>query len=777
MERNKFCVMKILSLLTTVLLMVKTSHSWQTDVQANLHLQFSDLQGVQVYRGESGNAPHYKLIQVEKDSMLLGARNKMYNISMATLEENVLERIEWEPREFDKKVCETKMKTKEECQNHIRVIGKKPSGELYVCGTNAFKPKCRTYVKSEEMTYVMKAEEKGIGHCAFDPSHNSTYVFSDGKLFSATVSDFSERDPLIFSTDYGRNILRTEQHDSKWLNDPNFVSSFDIKDKIYFFFRETAVEHINCGKTVFSRVARVCKNDRGGQIMMKNIWTSFFKARLNCSIPGEYPYYLDEIQSTSEMGQGNYMSTDRSDNRTDMFYAVFRTPENSIQGSAVCAFKLSDIEKTFKGKFKGQESTYHNWLPVSHPKPDRNPHPSTCVNDSYQISEPMLNFIKSHTLMDEAVPSAGGSPIIALPTFKGRMTQIAVDWQVHAGDGRYYDVIFVGTDNGRVIKVINKGHGSKVETVVVEDIQVFPEEYVVTGLKIYRANGKEKLIVVSKEKVISVPLHQCEHQDSCSSCVRLQDPYCSWVDDKCAASDRGIQSILSGTHSACGPEEKSTLSPSTTPKPKKITTEKPQCDCQCPNSNENNILGGQPTKKPDPPVEVDEDEIDNAPEDFSEIDPNFKKGNPNFKQFEIVQKFGANSQNKDSEVKAASAQEVRSSSESSLSVAETAIAIVVSIVVSSILSFLAGYWVRSCRSEPQENQLTNEEIYGSLQKNHNKLKDNEPRYVNHAQLERNNSQKQLNLIVTNIQKGSNLPNGSALQKPVLNIPVPDKTYV
>lgn len=124
-----------------------------------------------------------------------------------------------------------------------------------------------------------------------------------------------------------------------------------------------------------------------------------------------------------------------------------------------------------------------------------------------------------------------------------------------------------------------------------------------------------------------------------------------------------------------------------------------------------------------------------------------------------------------------SSQEVRSSPESSLSVAETAIAIVVSIVLSSILSFLAGYWVRSCRSEPQENQLTNEEIYGSLQKNHNKLKDNEPRYVNHAQLERNNSQKQLNLIVTNIQKGSNLPNGGALQKPVLNIPVPDKTYV
>lgn len=127
---------------------------------------------------------------------------------------------------------------------------------------------------------------------------------------------------------------------------------------------------------------------------------------------------LSLAESTSEMGQGNYMSTDRSDNRTDMFYAVFRTPSNSIQGSAVCAFKLADIEKTFMGKFKGQESTYHNWLPISHPNPDRNPHPSICVNDSYQISEPMLNFIKSHTLMDPAVPSAGGSPLIVLPTFK-----------------------------------------------------------------------------------------------------------------------------------------------------------------------------------------------------------------------------------------------------------------------------------------------------------------------------------------------------------------------
>jgi hypothetical protein len=32
------------------------------------------------------------------------------------------------------------------------------------------------------------------------------------------------------------------------LLDPNFVSAYEVKDYIYFFFREIAVEYINCGK-------------------------------------------------------------------------------------------------------------------------------------------------------------------------------------------------------------------------------------------------------------------------------------------------------------------------------------------------------------------------------------------------------------------------------------------------------------------------------------------------------------------------------------------------
>lgn len=79
--------------------------------------------------------------------------------------------------------------------------------------------------------------------------------------------------------------------------EPNFVGSYDIGDYVYFFFRETAVEYINCGKNIYSRVARVCKQDNGGKNILSQNWATFLKARLNCSIPGEFPFYFNEIRT------------------------------------------------------------------------------------------------------------------------------------------------------------------------------------------------------------------------------------------------------------------------------------------------------------------------------------------------------------------------------------------------------------------------------------------------------------------------------------------------
>ena len=122
-------------------------------------------------------------------------------------------------------------------------------------------------------------------------------------------------------------------------SEPNFVGSFDIGEYVYFFFRETSVEYINCGKAVYSRVARVCKNDIGGKNILSQNWVTYLKARLNCSISGEFPFYFNEIQSIYQI------PSDKA-----KFYATFTTSTNGLVGSAVCSFDINEIHAAFDGE-------------------------------------------------------------------------------------------------------------------------------------------------------------------------------------------------------------------------------------------------------------------------------------------------------------------------------------------------------------------------------------------------------------------------------------------
>ena len=65
---------------------------------------------------------------------------------------------------------------------------------------------------------------------------------------------------------------------------------------------------------IYSRIARVCKNDPGGQTLMRDTWTTFSKSRLNCSLPGEFPFYFDEIQGAVYLPEEG------------IIYATFTTP-------------------------------------------------------------------------------------------------------------------------------------------------------------------------------------------------------------------------------------------------------------------------------------------------------------------------------------------------------------------------------------------------------------------------------------------------------------------
>uniref|UniRef100_A0A0A9Y8X2 Semaphorin-1A n=1 Tax=Lygus hesperus TaxID=30085 RepID=A0A0A9Y8X2_LYGHE len=526
--------------------------AWQENHRPKMFVQLG-AEDVERFGGNNTNTDYFRLVMKDDNYILVGARNLVYNISIVDLSE--AQKLQWYSPEDAVKMCVVKGKDEENCQNYIRIIAKTEQGNLVVCGTNSFKPVCREYSVAAG-SYNFIKEKPGQAVCPYDPLHNSTAVYVDGDLYTGTVADFSGMDPIIY-----REPLQTEQYDSMSLNAPNFVNSMTQGDFVYFFFRETAVEYINCGKAVFSRVARVCKYDRGGPHRFRNRWTSFLKSRLNCSVQGDFPFYFNEIQSTTELVEGTYGSV-----TTHLLYAVFTTPVNSIGGSAVCAFALQDITDTFEGNFKEQSELNSNWLPVQSVKvPD--PRPGQCVNDSRTLPDLTLNFIKTHALMDESVPSFFRQPILVRTSFHYRFTQIAVDAQIKTPGGKSYDVLFIGTDNGKVLKTVNAESADSIQRVtpvVIEEIQVFPPNVSVRNIQIVRTDSlsEGRLIVVSDLEVLSLKLHRCDKVNSgCSECVALQDPYCAWdrLSGKCKSvgaprwSDDKIfyQNIQHGVHTSC----------------------------------------------------------------------------------------------------------------------------------------------------------------------------------------------------------------------------------
>lgn len=84
-----------------------------------------------------------------------------------------------------------------------------------------------------------------------------------------------------------------------------------------------------------------------------------------------------------------------------------------------------------------------NWLPVeSHKVPS--PRPGTCINDTKSLSDTTLNFVRTHSLMDDNVRPFFGAPLVVRTGLGARFTVLAVDPQVKTTQGEAFDVIFVG---------------------------------------------------------------------------------------------------------------------------------------------------------------------------------------------------------------------------------------------------------------------------------------------------------------------------------------------
>ncbi|XP_037345277.2 semaphorin-4B [Pungitius pungitius] len=481
----------------------------------------------------------FLLLSQEDDMLYVGAREELFALSLSDISKAELQKnLTWGTPAGKRQECSFKGKNLQtDCLNYIKILLRLNSTHLYVCGTYAFSPIC-AYINTS--TFTLERDEAGEvvmedgrGRCPFNPEYKSTAIIVDGELYTGTVSSFQGNEPVIYKSLVQGTALKTE-NSLKWLQDPVFVGSAYIEesqpignpvgddDKIYFFFSEAGKEYDFFDNTIVSRIARVCKGDKGGERVLQKKWTTFLKAQLLCSLPDDIIYFniIQDMFVLKPTGD-SWEST--------VFYGVFTSQwyKGASGSSAVCAFTMAQVERAFSGRYREVNRETQKWHTYNHPVPE--PRPGACVTNharqmgiqsSLHMPDKVLNFVKDHFLMDSVIRS---TPLLLKRNV--RYTQITV--HKIQGMERAYDVLFIGTDDGKLHKAINANDKMH----IIEEIILFPEPQPVQHIELDPQRGL--LFVSSNSGLVEVPVANCSNYPSCGECVLSRDPYCAWTGHLC----------------------------------------------------------------------------------------------------------------------------------------------------------------------------------------------------------------------------------------------------
>uniref|UniRef100_A0A8D3C5H1 Sema domain, immunoglobulin domain (Ig), short basic domain, secreted, (semaphorin) 3C n=1 Tax=Scophthalmus maximus TaxID=52904 RepID=A0A8D3C5H1_SCOMX len=492
----------------------------------------SDLQASQSFEhySISDKAMDYRILQMDEDQdrMYVGCKDHVLSVDINNITHGTL-KVSWPAS--TSKIEECQMAGKDPthgCGNFIRVVQPYNRTHLFMCGSGAYSPVC-VYVNrgrrpEEQVFHIDSRTESGKGRCSFNPQVNTV------SLFSGMYIDFMGTDAAIFRSLTRRNAVRTDQHNSKWLNgtDPNDA-------KLYFFFRERLTDNNGNTKNIHTMVARVCPSDIGGQRSLVNKWTTFLKARMVCSVLEEdgTETHFDELENVF------LLETDQP--KSLLVFGVFTSTSSVFKGSAVCVYNMADILTVFNGPFAHRDGPNFQWVAFQGRIPY--PRPGTCPGGAFtpdiqttkEFPDDVVTFVRNHPVMFNPIYPVGRRPLVVRTNADYKYTSVAVD-QVMASDGNY-QVLFLGTDRGTIQKVIVlPTNHSLHEDLILEELEVFKVGCLsapVTNLRI--SPKKQQLYVSSEFGVSQVSLHRCHaYGSACADCCLARDPYCAWDGLSCS---------------------------------------------------------------------------------------------------------------------------------------------------------------------------------------------------------------------------------------------------
>nr|XP_047918680.1 semaphorin-3E isoform X6 [Anser cygnoides] len=469
------------------------------------HKELWDLNRTSVFHSPFGYLGlHIMLLDEYQERLFVGGRDLLYSLSLDRVSDNYRE-IHWPSTPLQAEECIIKGRDADECANYVRVLHRYNRTHLLACGTGAFDPLC-TFIRvghpSEDHLFQLESHkfERGRGRCPFDPSSSFTSILIEPKFVGSYM------------------IPDNEDHDD---------------NKVYFFFTEKALEAETSSHAIYTRVGRVCANDMGGQRMLVNKWSTFLKTRLVCSVPGRngIDTHFDELEDV-------FLLQTR-DNKNPVIFGLFNTTSNIFRGYAVCVYHMASVRAAFNGPYAHKEGPEYHWALYEGKVPY--PRPGSCASKvngglyttTKDYPDEAVHFARSHPLMYQPIKPFHKRPILVKTDGKYNLKQIAVD-RVEAEDGQY-DVLFIGTDNGIVLKVITiyNQETESMEEVILEELQVFKVPVPIISMEI--SSKRQQLYIGSESVVAQVKFHQCDmYGTACADCCLARDPYCAWDGISCS---------------------------------------------------------------------------------------------------------------------------------------------------------------------------------------------------------------------------------------------------
>ncbi|XP_051870824.1 semaphorin-4C-like isoform X2 [Pristis pectinata] len=493
--------------------------------------EFADLHAPIIQRFSQKGVSDYRtfLLGKRENTLYVGARGTLFALSLTRVTQEVKAAITWEVSEKERADCTAIGKTREECNNFIRVLQYLNDTHIFACGTFAFNPQC-TYIEVSNFELVKDENgeismESGKARCPYDPALQHTTVVADGVLYAATAFDLQGTQFLISRAMGPFNQRITTEALDSWLKEPTFIGSALVKeslrsevgddDKLYFFFSELSKEFNYYTKLRVSRVVRICKGDIGGLKILQRRWSSFQKTSLVCNDPSS-KLYFDMIQDVFMLQRdlGNWTST--------VFYAVFNS-QWSDSLSAVCLYSIKSIHAALDGPYQEYKPDCSSFVQykgqVPFPRPGScitNWHRNHSIESSLLLPDEVLSFSRSHPLVHQAVHPLDGQP--RMMTRNAQYSKI-VAVQVSSMEG-IYEVLFLGTNDGRLHKAVLVGSSSH----IIEEKKLFKNIQPIQNLLHYQGF----LYVGSPSEVTQVAVADCDQYKTCYDCIYARDPYCVW---------------------------------------------------------------------------------------------------------------------------------------------------------------------------------------------------------------------------------------------------------